>query len=87
MAQAQQQPSLGVSESSTSVRSGKATPKASSRFNVQKWLVSNSNGRPLAKKPYLETIFEDHQDSMKLSSHASGSSTNFKKGSHRRWHF
>ena len=53
LAQAGQQSSLGLSQSSTSMRGSKARSKAGFQLNVQKSPLLISGGGPLAKKPHL----------------------------------
>ena len=74
LAQAQQQP-YGLSQVSTSMRSGKARSKTDFLFNVQKQSVLNSGTVPLTKNPHFETKFESCQKGGKSSGHASGSFT------------
>ena len=67
----------------TSMRGGKARPKASFWFDVQEQPVADSSHGPLAQKPHLQTIFENCQDNRVSSGYASGSSTHSRtKGSH-----
>ena len=60
LAQAQQQFSKGLdlSQSATSMRGGRARPRAGFWFNVQKWPVAHSNGDPVAKKPHSDPRME-----------------------------
>ena len=52
LAQAQQQPSLGLPMSLTSMISGNTRPKASVHFNVQNWPMPGSCSGVLSKKPH-----------------------------------
>ena len=49
--QAQQQSSIGLSQSFPSKRCGKARPWTGFHFMVQKRSVPGSSGQPLAKRP------------------------------------
>ena len=70
------------------MRGGKARPKAGFQVNVQKWLVPDSSGGSLGKKPYLDTMTESHQGSSKSSGGASAGFTDSREmGSYGGLHF
>ena len=71
--------SLGSSQSSTFIRSGRAKPKARLRFNVKKWPVLESDSASFAKQPCLNTWTESYQDAEKSAGGASASSTEFQE--------
>ena len=75
LTQAQQKSSLIFPQFSTSVRCGKARPKACFQFNVQKWYGPDSIGTPLAKKPLWKLDFRVVMITGSHLCHASGSST------------
>ena len=74
LVQIQQQCSLSLSQSVSSMRGGKARPKAGFQFSVQKWPVPEASSGYLAKKPCLDTSTERHQGGKKSSGGASASS-------------
>ena len=78
-AQAHHQFSLGLSESSISVRGERAKPWVVLWFNVQKWPVSESDGASLAKKPHIDPKFDGHQCDRKSSGGASSSTTDSRR--------
>ena len=61
--QAQQQSSLGLSESSTSERVGRTRPRAGFQFNVQKQPLTGSSGSSVAKKHHSDTRSSEWQKS------------------------
>ena len=69
LAQAQQQSSMGLSQSFPSKRGGKARPQAGFHFTVQNRYVPGSvpgsSGPSLAKRPHLETGNEAYPSGMK----------------------
>ena len=54
--QAQQESSLVLSQSSTSLRGSRTRPKAGFLFNVQKWPVAKSSGGSVAKGCLVQTL-------------------------------
>ena len=60
LAQAQQQSSMGLSQSFPSKRGGKARPRPGFNFTVLKRPVLRSSGASLAKRPHLESGTETH---------------------------
>ena len=62
LAEAQQQSSIGLSQSSTVCERWKTKLKAGLRFNVQKQPVTESSSGPLAEKPHLDTRTESNTD-------------------------
>ena len=89
LAQAQQQSSLGFSQSVTSVRGGRTRLRAGFHFSVQKQPVAESSGGCVGSRPYSDHGTESHQSGRKSSgAGASASVTDSqKKGSHEGWHF
>ena len=59
--------SLGMSQSSSSVRGGRTRPRAGFQLNVQKLSVLGSTGGCMAKKPQSETRTKSHLSSRKSS--------------------
>ena len=65
------------------MRGGKARPKISQtsfQYNIKKGSVPDSGNPPLAKRPHIETSFEDYQDGRNSSGCASDSLKDSKKG-------
>ena len=60
LAQAQQQSSIGLSQSFPPKRGGKTRPWTGFHFNVQKKPVPASSGVSLAMRPHLEIRIETH---------------------------
>ena len=74
---------LGLFQSSTPMKGGKAKHEARFWLHVKKRPFQDSCGGPLAKKPHLETIISTPQDSTKSNGHVSGSSAiSIKNGNH-----
>ena len=87
LAQAHQQSSLGLSQSSTSVKSARAKPQVGFLFNVLKQPVLEYGGASLAKKPHLDAKPASHQGARKSAGGAYLSFTHpSKKGSYGGWH-
>ena len=86
--QAQQQSSIGLSQSFLSKRGGKARPWTGCHFLVQKRSMSGSSGPTLAKRPYLESQTEaDPGVKKSAGGSASASSADArKKWGHGGWH-
>ena len=86
LTQAQKQSSLGLSQSSTSMRGGRTRPRVGFQFSVQKRHVGGSSGASITKKPGSDIRTEGHQNGWK--SCGGGASASFtdstKKGSHGR---
>ena len=59
-AQAEQQSSMGSSQSFPSMRGSKARPQPGFHFMVQKRPVPGSSDASLAKRPHLESSIETH---------------------------
>ena len=80
MAKAQQQSSIGLSQSFPSKRGGKTRPQTVFNFIVQKRPVPGSGGPSLAKKPHLESRNEAHPSGKKSAGgNVSASSTNTRR--------
>ena len=86
--QAQQQSSMGLSESFPSKRGGKARPQTGFHFTVQKRSVPRSSGPPLAKRPHLGTGNEAHPSGKKSAcgSVSTSSADARRKVVHGGWH-
>ena len=80
LVQARQQFSLGLSQSSISVRGGRTRPRVGFQFNVQKQPVVESSRHSLEKKPHSDTRTESHQSDNKSS--GGDTSDSKKKGNH-----
>ena len=65
LAQAQQQSSMGLSQSFSTKRDGKARSWTGFHFMVKKRSVTGSSGPSLAKRPHLETGTEAHPSGKK----------------------
>ena len=87
LAQAQQESSMGLSQSFPSKKGGKARPQTEFHFTVQKRPVSGSSGPSLAKRHHLESGNEAHPSGKKSAgSTVSTSSANTRrKGDHGGW--
>ena len=88
LAQAQQQSSMGLSQSFPSKKGSKARPRTGFHFTVQKRLGPGSSGPSLAKRHHLESGNEAHPSGKKSGGGSiSTSSTNTRrKGVHGGWH-
>ena len=82
LAQAQQQPSIGLSQSLPSKRGSKARQQTEFHFTVQKRPVPGSSSASLAKRPHLESGTETHPGGKKSdgSSVCASSADSRKKG-------
>ena len=87
LAQAQQQSSIGLSQSLPPKRGGKTRPLTGFHFNVQKRPLLESNGSCLAKRPHLESETETHPGGKKSAgvSVSANSADTRKKGSCGGW--
>ena len=84
LAQAQQQSSMGLSQSFPPKRAGKTRPRTGFHFMVQNRPVPGSSGPTLAKRPHLERGNEAHPSGKKSAGgNVSTSSTDTRrKGVH-----
>ena len=84
LAQTQQQSSLGLSQSATSLRGGRARLKVGSQLSVQKRPVKDSSGGSMAKKPHSNPDTDSHLCGRKSSGGGASPSVDDskKKGSH-----
>ena len=82
LAQAQQQSSMGLSQSFPSLRGGKARPRTGFYFMVQKSPVPGSSGPSLAKRSQLESGNEAHPSGKKSAGGniSTGSTSTRRKG-------
>ena len=80
LAQAQQQSSMGLSQSFPSKRGSKIRPQTGFHFMVHKRPVPGSSGPSLAKRPYLESGNEAHPSGKKSAgANMSTSSTDIRR--------
>ena len=89
LAQAQQQSSMGLSQSFPSKKGGQIRPQTGVHFMVQKRPVPGSIGPSLAMRPYLESGNQDHPSGKKsVGGNVSTSSTDTRrKGISGGWYF
>ena len=67
LAHAQQQSSLGLSQSSTCMRDGRTRSRATFQLNVLYSLCQECNWGSVAEKPHSDTVLESHQSGRKTS--------------------
>ena len=87
LVQAQQQSSMGLSQSFPLKRSGKTRPQTGFHFMVQKRPVPGTSGTSLAKRPHLESGNEAHPSGKKSTGGivSTISTDTRRKGVHRGW--